>query len=142
MKCYHLGSVPVEESITGDIVARLCSDCTDQLPVHWTPTYAARRYESDIRSGRFNRTTAVEQYRAPAWVFHLGVFMVSLQRVLRTLFSETGLDIMLLGLKASVLLVFPLVMIFAGPEGAAAVGRGLATGLGVTVGSFTEALGK
>lgn len=38
--CNHLTPVAVENTITGEVVAWLCTDCDQQLPAHWRTTPA------------------------------------------------------------------------------------------------------
>lgn len=40
--CWHADAVPVESSVTGEILAALCPDCGRQLPVAWLTDQFAR----------------------------------------------------------------------------------------------------
>lgn len=33
-RCIHLNAVPVTSVVNGELLAKLCPDCDDQLPVH------------------------------------------------------------------------------------------------------------
>lgn len=51
----HAGAVPVDEHLTGDIVAWLCIDCDQQLPADWRPlppSYSRLFYDPDLIQDR------------------------------------------------------------------------------------------
>jgi hypothetical protein len=44
-RCYHYEVVPVDLALTGEVVAKLCTNCWEQLPRDWSWEAADLRME-------------------------------------------------------------------------------------------------